>query len=73
MCIGSLWDVMQLKKPNSTKLNKLNQITQKYLYKKNIYILLTRISNITFNPQLVLFDRLPNISYIFNINIILYV
>ena len=24
-----------------------------------MYILLTRISNVTFNPQLVLFDRLP--------------
>ena len=71
MCIGSLWDVIQLKKPNRTKLN---QITHKYLYKIYIYIyiyikyiyiyiyiyiLLTRISNVTFNPQLVLFDRLP--------------
>ena len=27
-----------------------------------MYILLTRISNVTFNPQLVLFDRLPNKS-----------
>ena len=25
-----------------------------------MYILLTRISNVTFNPQLVFFDRLPN-------------
>ena len=26
-----------------------------------MYILLTHISNVTFNPQLVLFDRLPYI------------
>ena len=32
------------------------QIAMQYIY---IYILLTRISNVTFNPQLVLFDRLP--------------
>ena len=28
-----------------------------------MYILLTRISNVTVNPQLVLFDRLPILGY----------
>ena len=31
-----------------------------------MYILLTRISNVTFNPQLVLFDRLPYILPIYH-------
>ena len=30
-----------------------------------MFILLTRISNVTFNPQLVLFDRLPIYIYIY--------
>ena len=51
------------KKPNRTKLNQLNQITTN-IYTKYMYILLTRISNVTFNPQLVLFDRLPFRLYI---------
>ena len=46
------------------KLKKTKKYTTKpiYLYKIYIYIyiykLLTRISNVTFNPQLVLFDRI---------------
>ena len=60
MCIGSLWDVMQYKtkpiKPNNP------QISIQYI----LYILLTRISNVTFKPQLVLFDHLPNIIFNYN-------
>ena len=39
-----------------------------YIY---IYILLNRISNVTFNPQLVLFDCLPFI-YIYNTTPLIY-
>ena len=58
--MGSLWDIMQLKttKQDKTKPNNPQISIKIYIY---IYILLTRISNVTFNPQLVLFDRLPNI------------
>ena len=40
-----------------------------HIYTKYIYILLTRISNVTFNPQLVLFDCLPINIIIFQIYI----
>ena len=41
-------------KPNNPQIRI--QYIYIYIY---IYILLTRISNVTSNPQLVLFDRLP--------------
>ena len=46
-------------KPNNPQISKQNLG----------YILLIRISNVTFNPQLVLFDRLPTHIYIYNIYI----
>ena len=46
------------KKPNRTKLNQLNQITHKYLYKIYVYTI-NSYFKCNLYPQLVLFDRLP--------------
>ena len=71
---------MQLNKNKQDK-TKLNQITHKYQYNiiLNIhiytlyyigYIVLTRISNVTSNPKLILFDRLPLVIILYCIQYI---
>ena len=49
---------MQLKKTKQDKTKPIKP-NNPQISIQNIYILLTRISNVSFNPQLVLFDRLP--------------